>query len=201
MKFKKYYFLLIMSLFIGTSFTFNSNAKKPFLLDNFEDGDLINQLKTNWFSMSDSNSAMKIEIKDSGVDSIGKALFADFEIKDGIQWPWVAFGCEFDKQKQEYNLGRYNAIKFRAKGKGFLMTQIVTTSTEKTYNHYTKGVQLTNDWTTYTLDFEKFRQTWGKPVEWEPATAKGLNFTFVKGGGMSKGTVWLDKIEFVKLKK
>ena len=54
MKFKKYYFLLIMSLFIGTSFTFNSNAKKPFLLDNFEDylngfsdnvKEIINKLK------------------------------------------------------------------------------------------------------------------------------------------------------------
>jgi endoglucanase len=118
---------------------------------------------------------------------------------------YVVMGFAFLNPKGNYDASKYKGISFWAKGPGKVRFQVpdVDTSPEgdkcqDCYNHFGVDLFLTDQWTRYTMPFDRLamQQGWGDPA---PEVAKnalyGVQWQFNTPG--AEYDIWVDDVEFV----
>ena len=143
------------------------------LLDDFEDGDLINALNTAWTVEADSNNLgtvlnpMPFTLTESGAQ--GSKYFARIwghYGKSQAPWPYVLLRATFDPVSSVVDLNEFKAIEFRAKGDGKLYEVHLIKDVVKDYSHFRQAFSAPQEWTKVVLPLDKFMQPgWGKPEE------------------------------------
>jgi endoglucanase len=118
---------------------------------------------------------------------------------------YVTLGAAFLNPKGNYDASKYKGVSFWAKGPGKVRFRIPSVDTDPAgdkcsdcYNHFGVDLFLTDQWTRYTVPFDRLAMSpgWGDPT---PELNKKALFG-VEWGFSTPGVdydIWVDDIEFV----
>jgi endoglucanase len=118
---------------------------------------------------------------------------------------YVVLGFAFLNPKGNYDGSKYRGISFWAKGPGKVRFQVPDVDTDPggdkcsdCYNHFGVDLFLTDQWTRYTIPFERMamQSGWGDPApEVNKKGLFGVQWQFNTPG--ADYDVWIDDIQFV----
>jgi len=143
------------------------------LVDDFEDGDLINRLGGRWICGQSSSEV---------VDTQGearRALKVTGRLKPG-DFPHVQ--VEWAPDEGTADLRAYKALSFKVRGRGFLkFHSLQPTITD--FDHYVDPpFAVTDEWRTVTVDLTNLKQAgWGVQLPLTSEALTGAQFEFVSG--------------------
>lgn len=159
-----------------------SSKDKELLVDDFEDGDLINKMNGRWgtesFEMSDNS---RIDIVGPGSDGSGKSLRFHGLVRNG---EFFHLSTTFNQGGAPADLSDYKAISFDVRGEGFyrFFFEQPTISDWDTYS--AKKLEASSQWEQVTIKFSDVKQAgWGLQKSFTPDELSQLKFEPV----MSKG--------------
>ncbi|HXL72224.1 MAG TPA: glycoside hydrolase family 9 protein, partial [bacterium] len=179
-------FLILFLNLILASFSFAAMR-----VDNFAG----NGLGSQWVSYADPNSHVSptpFFITSGGHDS-DQCARLDFELKQGVQYPFAGMTDSFSPQ----DLNAYEGVRFWAKGQGIWNCMLPIPATSAEYNHFSAPIAPGPDWKLYEIPFSKLKQTWGTQKSWNPSSVTGVQFSAGTIAG-DKGFICVDEIEFYK---
>jgi len=139
---------------------------KELLLDDFEDGDLVNKMNGQWttksFEMADNTT---IDIITPGSDGTGHALGFEGLMNVGEFFHLIS---EFDPENKPVDLSDYKAISFDVRGKGmyrFFFHQ----PTVDDWDDYSVKKEPSADWENVEIKFSDLKQAgWGVQTPFTP---------------------------------
>lgn len=152
-----------------------SSKDKKLLVDDFEDGDLINKMNGRWatesFEMIDKTT---IDLVSPGSDGFGKALRFSGHIRNG---EFFHLSTTFNLVGAPADLSDYKGIRFDVRGKGlyrFFFEQ-PTVSDWDTYS--AKKLEVSSRWEQVTIKFSDVKQAgWGLQKPFTPDELSQLKF-------------------------
>jgi hypothetical protein len=192
------------------------------MIDNTEDGDA--QIATvagrsgYWYTFIDEQGSDIVptpgtrggvfEMTEGGADGTQFAARASGTVADGVD-PFAGVGFNFTDPKSPFDASRYSGITFFAKrGPGStreVRIKLPDINTEPDgevcagcYNDFARDIELTNEWTRYTIPFPYFKQLepWGDPIMGEVDASQLFSVQFhVKDPG-ADFDIWIDEIQF-----
>ena len=170
------------------------------LVDDFEDGDLDNQLGVTWHFYTDQDAAGASTIttepaervQSPGSDS-DHALSFDFTFSRG-DYAWDPFVGTGTSVPGDVEVGEYEGLSYSYKGAAHAVR--FETSNVKDYDFYVMNVPAATEWTKVTVPFAATAQAgYGEEVEWDPALLTTINWHIVGADGAS-GSFALDDVRF-----
>jgi endoglucanase len=118
---------------------------------------------------------------------------------------YVSFGLSLLNPKGNYDASKYKGISFWAKGPGKVRFRLPDVDTDPAgdkcsdcYNHFGVDLFLTDQWTRYTVPFDRMtmQSGWGDPApEVNKKALFGVEWGFNTPG--ADYDIWIDDIEFV----
>jgi sialate O-acetylesterase len=152
-----------------------SSEDKELLLDDFDDGDLVNKMNGQWgtesFEMADKTTINLIE---PGSDGTGQSLRFSGHIRYG---EFFHFGASFTPGGDPADLSDYQALSFDVRGKGFyrFLFNQPTIDDWDTYSAEIKKVSP--DWEEVTIKFKDVKQAgWGVKKPFTPDQLSNAKF-------------------------
>jgi len=142
----------------------------PLVLDDFEDGDLINRLFGRWTASAPSPwGSRNMTVEGESNPSLHFAASSR---------PGGGNSVRVDYTPGRYiDLSRYGALQFRCRGKGFLKVRSIQPDVTDSDDYATEMIPLTSDWRTLTVHFEELAQAgWGKQQAFTPKRLSGAIF-------------------------
>ncbi len=183
-------------------------------IDDLEDNDSQIAKKESregyWFTFADKNGSTVLPKGDFKPDPGGPegshlAAHMHGKIASSGKDPYVGMGLSFLNPKGSYDGSKYKGISFWAKGPGKVRFEVMDVNTQPEgdkcsdcYNNFGVVLYLTDQWTRYTIPYERLAQQpgWGDQM---PEVAKkelfGVQWQFTTAG--SDYDIWIDDIEFV----
>jgi endoglucanase len=184
------------------------------LIDNLEDGEsqIVKQEEREgyWFTSADPEGSTILPKGDFKPDPGGQggskyAAHMHGKMARSGKALYVVLGFAFLNPKGNYDASKYKGISFWAKGPGKVRFQVpdVDTSPEgdkctDCYNHFGVDLFLTDQWTRYTIPFDRLAMQpgWGDPApEVDTKALFGLQWQFNTAG--ADYDIWVDDVEFV----
>lgn len=173
------------------------------LVDDFEDGDLTNELGVEWHFYTDrdasGSSTITTEpsqrIQGPGANSSRGALTIEYTLDRGsYAWdPFVGAGTYIPPSTQ---VADYEGISYSYKGAAH--TVRFETTNVSDYDYYVMNFPASADWKRVTVPFLATAQAgYGTPVEWDPTLLNTINWHVVGTDGAS-GSFALDNVRFEK---
>ncbi len=172
------------------------------LVDDFEDGNELNELGTGWYAYSDQDAEGASRVTGRGPDAsiIGAegnassyALSVEFTLDRGAyQWdPFVGVGFSVPAST---DASSYAGFSYSYRGAGHAVR--FETSQITDYDFYVFSVPASATWTRVTIPFANLSQAgYGEPAAWEPTLLTNVNWHIVGPDG-SSGTFELDDVYF-----
>ena len=131
-----------------------------FVLDNFEDGDFINNLQQGWGKYDDIPAGGLSVVNysfGSGYLS-NSALQVDYTLDQGTLGydPYVGVSCPFNSQNAVLDLSSSTGVSFYYKGDASKL--LISTQDVTDYAYYEIQIPYSADWTMYTYNWNNFMQ-------------------------------------------
>jgi uncharacterized lipoprotein YddW (UPF0748 family) len=142
---------------------------KHLLIDDFQDGDLVNKLRSPWSAVADNNGLgsslqdQPLHLSISGsAQSLG--LRGHFG-HDRAPWPYALLSTGFNPGNQPVDLRAFSHLRFRARGDGKAMEVVLKRASVSDYGDYRASVTPGADWQSFDIALDEFRQPgWAEPV-------------------------------------
>ncbi|GAF83839.1 unnamed protein product, partial [marine sediment metagenome] len=152
-----------------------SSKGKELLADDFEDGDLVNEMNGRWatesFEMAD-NSA--IDIVGPGSGGTGRALRFYGLMRNG---EFFHLGASFNPDEAPADLSDYKGIRFDARGNGFYRFFFNQPTIDDWDTYSAKIMEVSHDWKEVTIKFKDLRQAgWGFQRPFTPGELSNAKF-------------------------
>jgi licheninase len=180
-------------------------AAAPLMIDDFEDGDAVSLLGTNWSAYDDSSAGGKSTYSftgGTGTDIVmggagyrsSRSLEFNFALAQGTNKnsPYLGFGVALPKS---VDLRRYQGVSLTYKGPA---CQIQLQSSDVTdYAYHAFALPESKDWTTLDIPFSAFAQhVWSQAAERVPLNLANVTaLAFPQAGWtVTQGTVAIDNI-------
>jgi hypothetical protein len=191
------------------------------LLDDFEDHDTkvfkAFQREGWWYVAADETqgtvhpprgtfSADPLPAGEGSTDNAYAAHFSAEGFKDwGAVWG-TTLSWSNEGIRCPYNASGFEALRFRAKGKGSVTVKVAIPETQpkddggacesKCYDFHGKLIDLKSEWSEYVVRFDRLQQGgWGTEARFNPATL--TNVSFHSDSKSMPVDFWVDDIEFV----
>ncbi len=168
-----------------------ADSKTIFLLDDFEGGNAVSRLETEWYFVEDTankgTSEGHFEIEESERDKSSlKCLSLEYKLGDGFKWPYIQLICPLTKQRDSFfDLSQYSGVSCYAKSGNSTKLRIVIFTGEEgitnlnetsTYRHNEAEARLSEDFRYFEFPFESF-----KTPEWwlsqHPGASKSADWS------------------------
>jgi hypothetical protein len=138
-------------------------------LDDFQDGDLVNALRSPWSAQMDNNGlgtrldGQPLRLTVSGTaQSLG--LRGHFG-HNRAPWPYALLATGFNPGQEPVDLRAFTRLRFRARGDGKAMEVVLRRRAVTDYGDFRATVTPGADWQSFELALEDFRQPgWAEPV-------------------------------------
>jgi endoglucanase len=184
------------------------------MIDDLEDHDSqvlkVEEREGYWFTSADPEGSTifpKGEFKADrgGVNGSQYAAHVHGKMARSGKSLYVVFGLSFFNPKGNYDASKYKGITFWAKGPGKVRFQVPDVDTDPAgdkcsdcYNHFGVDLFLTDQWTRYTIPFERMAMQpgWGDPASEVARKALfGVQWQFNTPG--ADYDIWVDDVQFV----
>jgi endoglucanase len=184
------------------------------LIDDLEDNDSQIAKKEGregyWFTFTDTYGSTitprdKFNADTGGPDGSHYAAHMQGKISTTGQYPYVGMGFSFLNPKGNYDASKYKGISFWAKGNGKVRLEVLDANTQPEgdrctacYNNFGVELYLSDQWTRYTVPFDRLAQQPGWGDQTGAVSTKelfGVQWQFRTAG--SQYDIWFDDIEFV----
>lgn len=174
------------------------------LVENFEDGGVINLLGGTWqVEQDDHKLGTKLKNKDNfivpggpgGSRNCGR-IYGHFG-KNIAPWPFASIYTSLDA-KGPADISSFKAIEFMTRGNGKNYDLLVYLSQVADFAHYRHSFKAPTDWTKVRLELKDFKQPdWGVKVPRDYRSVKEILFA-PSGMNDEDFDLSLDDITFVK---
>jgi sialate O-acetylesterase len=159
-----------------------SSKGKELLVDDFEDGNLVNKMNGQWttesFEMADNSN---IDIVGPGSDETGRALRFYGLVRNG---EFFHLGASFNPDEAPADLSDYKGVRFDARGEGFYRFFFNQPTIDDWDTYSAKIMEVSPDWEQVTIKFKDLKQAgWGFQRPFTPSELSNAKFEPV----MSKG--------------
>ena len=170
-------------------------------VDDFEDGDIYNQLGFTWESVSggaEADATIFIEAGGIGTSryqlTIGgmRPMGSSGDLVSGAR---VRLGQRLEANRSEVtNVTAYEGLELRMRGTpGSYIIQLGTEAVQD-FDYYNAYVEVTDEWALFRLPFEEFRQEgFGKTQRW---TGSDLTHVAIYSNLFGPYTIAVDDIRF-----
>jgi endoglucanase len=184
------------------------------LIDDLEDGDSQIAKKEDregyWYTSTDPEGSTIFPKGDFKPDPGGPngskfAAHVHGKMAKSGKSLYVVFGFSFLNPKGNYDGSKYKGISFWAKGPGKVRFRVPDVDTDPAgdkcsdcYNHFGVDLFLSDQWTRYTVPFDRLQMSpgWGDPApEVNKKALFGVDWLFNTPG--ADYDIWVDDVEFV----
>jgi len=178
-----------------------TNAAKPLVVDNFEDGDMTTRFGTIWRTYTDAGlggkSTAEARIVDSGATGTKKALRLMGRVTTDFQFGFAGIAMGLNREGRGQVMTRFTGIRFYARGDGDVYQAQVLCAAVKDHNEFGKEFVAPKEWTLITVPFSQLVQSpfWGQPVQWTGKDVRGIAFQTV-GAPRHAYVLEVDEISF-----
>lgn len=174
------------------------------LVDDFEDGDLINSWQGRWAALDDriagGTSESKIEVAPGGSARSRHALRITGRVTNKFQWGPFAGAVLHLGQDDEtfFDLSKFTGLQFYARGGGKPYKVAFNIAAVRDYDDFFHEVTIGTDWQLVKVPFSVLKQAgFGKRVDWNPREVKSVSF-FTSGGPSDHFELYLDDVSFYR---
>lgn len=158
---------------------------KTLLLDDFEDGNLVNNLRSTWSAECDENKLGTTLAPKPLAPFEGGPGHSKFAIgitghfgKNQAPWPYASLHCGLNPAGEGADLTPFKVISFMAKGDGKNYEVVLSQEAVKDYGYYRSSFKATNEWTEVVLPLKNFMQSgWAAPVKKSFVDVKALQWS------------------------
>jgi hypothetical protein len=155
------------------------------LLDDFEDGDLVNQAQGRWGLDIDANNlgthAAPLPLHAAAGGAQGSKFSLGFHGhlgKSRPPWPYAVLHSALNAERAPSDLSPFKGITFFAKGDGKTYEVILRQRVVKDYGYYRASFKTAKDWQLVELTWRDFKQPgWAKPAERSFVDVDRLDFS------------------------
>jgi len=142
---------------------------EPLIVDDFEDGGLVNLLFGDWVSRHDNGKARGLTLQTPGFGGTGSALRFEGDFRVGAT-PSLQLNYSPGRQ---IDLSEYRSISFAVRGNGILRFCSLQPTVTDSDNYSHKEIPLSEGWELVEIPFSELNQAgWGKQ---QPFTAHSLS--------------------------
>jgi hypothetical protein len=186
-------FVLAISLFnfnlpaqSAESINGTPRAAKEFLVDDFEDGNLIAAPGTEWYKITDQPLGGKSTVDGTVVNGgaagtkksgrISGVVTTDFKYGG-----FAGMGVHVNREGKGQDMSTYSGLSFYCKGDGGKYRVSVMSAAVKDHNEFGKEFTAARTWTLVKIPFSELAQVqgWGTKVQWTGKDVRGVEFTTV----------------------
>lgn len=183
---------------IGDALVFD--PQKALIVDDFNDGDQISSLGTNWYAGFDNGGITTMETtwdNDGGEGNLA-VMIKGHLAKQVAPWPWVNLCVDLGGGADGVDLRPFRSIAFRAKGdgKGYVVSPLKTVV--KDYGNFTKTFNAPANWTQFEIPLASLAQAnWAKKQL--PEFSDVTQICFYPGGTISDAdyNLMIDDVQLV----
>ena len=152
-----------------------SSDDKELILDDFEDGDLVNKMGGKWSTISfERADNTTINLVGPGKGGKGKALNFYGLVKNGEFFHLTA---NLNTDGLTADLSDYNAIRFDARGKGYYRFFFEQPTVDDWDTYSAEKLEVSSEWKQFTIKFSDLRQAgWGFQVPFTPDQLSQVRF-------------------------
>jgi len=183
----------------------NQKKEKVYIIDDFEDGDLYNNIGAEWYKWNDQDngggSSYKIlKTKKDELAGVGfnskHCLTIDYQLqkKEWRYKPYIGLGVFVIKGSKPFDGSGYLGLRYSYKGAGH--TVHIETADITDYDTHGKVMKPSKEWTTVEIPWNELKQEgWGKYVKFDNKKIKKFSIN-IAGADGEKGKLLIDNIEF-----
>ena len=155
------------------------------LIDNFEDGNLVNSLRSSWTAEADANrlgttvAPKPLALFQGGAGKSKHALGITGHFgKNQAPWPYVMLRTGFNPGSDPADLSPFKELVFKAKGDGKNYEVVLSQAAVKDFGFYRSVFSAGKDWAEVRLPFKNFMQPgWAGPVKKSFLDVSGIQFS------------------------
>lgn len=180
-------------------------GRGPLRIDDFEDGDLVNELRAPWSAEVDANAlgsrldGQPLRPSQGGAQASVHALkLAGHYGHNRAPWPYALLATGFAPGYPAVDLRPFKALRFWARGDGKALELVLRRKAVTDYGDFRASVMTGPDWARYRLALKDFRQPdWAEPV---PAVFSDVTMLIFQPGGRDDEDFWFE-IDDVELER
>lgn len=157
---------------------------KQVLIDDFEDGNLVNALHAPWTAEADSNGlgtrldGQPLRPLDGGARGSRHALGLKGHFgANRAPWPYASLATAFNPDRAPTDLGPYRTLVLKARGDGKPVDVVIGRAVVKDYGNFRAQFTPGPQWQEFRLPMDDFSQpAWAEPVPRGFSDATTLQF-------------------------
>lgn len=165
------------------------------LIDDFEDGNLVNALRAPWSAEADSHPlGTRLDAMPLSPQAGALGLRGHFG-RNVAPWPYAMLACAFNPDRAPTDLRPFKTLRFKARGDGKGLDVVIRRKIVSDYGDFKASVTLTGEWKQHEVALADFLQPgWALPVPKGFADATLLIF---QPGGRNDEDFWfeIDEVE------
>ena len=178
---------------------------KVLMIDDFEDGDLLNDLRSPWVADADSQG-LGTRLDDQPLKPIqpgahGSRYALELRGHFGANrppWPYATLSTGFNPDHAPVDLSGYRSLVFEARGDGQPLEVLLTRASVKDYGDFKAALRPGTDWREFRVDLQDLAQpAWAVAVDRDLVDVTGLVF---QPGSRDDQDFWFD-IDDVRLER